>query len=163
MFIRQNLQVSSRRSVSNQRMASARSRAGPTMRSFPWNAGQELSGTTPVANRILGDTDEFFNRTDSTGTYSPIKDALGNVLALTNSSGVITTQYGYDPFGTTTTSGGTSTNVSQFTSRENDGNGLYSYRARYYSPHSGDLLAKIRLDSVVESTFMRTLGTARPT
>ena len=28
----------------------------------------------------------------------------------------------------------TSTNASQYTGRENDGNGLYFYRARYYSP-----------------------------
>ena len=48
------------------------------------NPAQDLSGTTPVANRILGGIDEFFNRTDSTGAYSPITDALGSILALTN-------------------------------------------------------------------------------
>ena len=99
-----------------------------------WNAGQELSGTTPVANRILGGIDEFFSRTDSTRASGPITDALGSVLALANSSGNITTQYSYDPFGNTTGNGGTSTNVFQYTGRENDGNGLYFYRGRYYSP-----------------------------
>ena len=44
----------------------------------------------------------YYNRTDSTGASSPITNALGSVLALTNSSGNITTQYGYDPFGNTT-------------------------------------------------------------
>jgi RHS repeat-associated protein len=102
-----------------------------------WNAGQELSGTAPIANRILGGIDEFFNRTDSTGAYSPITDALGSTLALTNSSGNITAQYGYDAFGNTVSSGSTSTNVFQYTGRENDGNGLYFYRARYYSPQFG--------------------------
>jgi RHS repeat-associated protein len=102
-----------------------------------WDVAQELSGSTPVANRILGRTDEFFTRTDSTGTYSPITDALGSILALTNSSGNITTQYSYDPFGNTTTVGSPSTNVSQYTARENDGNGLYYYRARYYNPVFG--------------------------
>jgi YD repeat-containing protein len=67
-----------------------------------WNAGQELSGTTPIANRILGGVDEFFSRTDSSGTSSPITDALGSVLALTNTSGNVSTQYGYDPSGNTT-------------------------------------------------------------
>ena len=106
------------------------------------NAGQELSGSTPIANRILGGIDEFFNRADSTGAYSPITNALGSILGLTNSSGIITTQYGYDPFGSTTSSGGTSTNVSQYTGRENDGNGLYSYRARYYSPTFGRFVSE---------------------
>jgi hypothetical protein len=45
------------------------------------DAAQELSGTTPVANRILGGIDEFFNRTDSTGASSPITDALGRLDA----------------------------------------------------------------------------------
>jgi RHS repeat-associated protein len=107
-----------------------------------WNAGQELSGTTVLANRILGGIDESFNRTDSTGAHSPITDALGSVVALTNSSGNTTAQYGYDPFGNTTSSGGTSTSVSQYTGRENDGNGLYFYRARYYSPQFGRFISE---------------------
>ena len=98
------------------------------------DVAQELSGTTPVANRIVGGTDEFFNRSDSTGSYAPITDALGSVLALANSSGTIVTQYGYDPFGNTTSAGASNTNSSQYTGRENDNNGLYYYRARYYSP-----------------------------
>jgi len=32
------------------------------------NGVQELSGSTPVANRLTGGVDEFFNRADSTGT-----------------------------------------------------------------------------------------------
>ncbi len=96
----------------------------------------------PVANRILDGIDEFFNRTDSTGAYSPITDALGSILALTNSSGNITTQFGYDPYGNTTSNGGASANLFQYTGRENDGNGLYSYRARYYSPAFGRFISE---------------------
>jgi RHS repeat-associated protein len=107
-----------------------------------WDVGQELSGSTPVANRVLGGIDEFFSRTESSGPISPITDALGSVLALTNSSPNITTQYGYDPFGNTATYGGTSTNVFQYTGRENDGNGLYSNRARYYSPTFGRFVSE---------------------
>jgi len=98
------------------------------------DVGQEISAGTPVANRILGGTDEFFSRTDLTGDYNPITDALGSVMALTNFSGNIVTQYGYDPYGNTVGYGGTSTNAFQYTGRENDGNGLYFYRARYYNP-----------------------------
>lgn len=64
------------------------------------------------------------------------------MLALTNSSGNITTQYGYDPFGNTTGNGGSSTNVFQYTGRENDNNGLYSFRARYYSPTFGRFISE---------------------
>jgi RHS repeat-associated protein len=120
--------------------------AGNSLLYEGWNARQELSGTTPIANRILGGIDEFFNRTDSTGTYSPITDAMGSVLALTNSSGSVTMQYGYDPFGNTMSYGSTSTNVSQYTGRENDANGLYFYRARYYSPEFERFISEDPID-----------------
>jgi RHS repeat-associated protein len=123
--------------------------AGNSLLYEGWNAGQELSGTTPTANRILGGIDEFFSRADSTGAYSPITDALGSVLALTNSAGNITTQYGYDPYGNTTSYGGPSANVFQYTGRENDGNGLYFYRARYYSPQFGRFISEDPLRWVV--------------
>jgi RHS repeat-associated protein len=98
------------------------------------NAVQELSGTTPVVNRLTGGVDEFFGRTDSGGTTFPLTDALGSTIALTDSSGAIQTQYTYEPFGATTVTGATSSNWYQFTGRANDGTGLYYYRARYYSP-----------------------------
>jgi RHS repeat-associated protein len=43
------------------------------------------------------------------------------------------TQYTYEPFGTVTISG-PKANAFQYTGRENDGTGLYYYRARYYHP-----------------------------
>ena len=42
-------------------------------------------------------------------------------------------RYTYDPFGNTSMTG-LSSNPYQYTGRENDGTGLYYYRARYYSP-----------------------------
>ena len=51
-----------------------------------------------------------------------------------NSSGAIGTSYTYQPFGATTTGGSANGNSYEFTGRENDGTGLYFYRARYYSP-----------------------------
>jgi RHS repeat-associated protein len=111
-----------------------------------WNVAQELAGTTPVANRIAGSIDEFYSRADSTGTYSPVIDTLGSILALTNSTGTISSQYAYDPFGNTTVSGGTSTNVFQYAGRENDGNGLYFYRGRYYYPTWGRFISEDPLE-----------------
>lgn len=48
--------------------------------------------------------------------------------------GATQTSYTYEPFGETTTTGAASDNTYQYTGRENDGTGLYQYRARYYSP-----------------------------
>jgi RHS repeat-associated protein len=53
---------------------------------------------------------------------------------LTDSTGTVQTQYTYEPFGKTSTSGSSNGNSSQYTGRENDGTGLYYYRTRYYSP-----------------------------
>jgi RHS repeat-associated protein len=101
------------------------------------NAVQELSGSTATANLISGGIDEIFTRADSSGAYTPLKDALGSTIALVDASGNLATQYSYDPFGNTTFSGATNTNGFQYTGRENEGNGLYFYRNRYYSPVLG--------------------------
>jgi RHS repeat-associated protein len=95
------------------------------------NVIQENSG---AANILIGGTDEFFQRNDANGSVGPITDAVGSVLALVDSTGSLQTQYTYDPFGNTGSSGALSGNATQYAGRENDGTGLYYYRARYYSP-----------------------------
>jgi RHS repeat-associated protein len=64
------------------------------------------------------------------------------VIALTDQSGTIVTQYSYEPYGNTTASGVTSLNPFQYTGRENDQTGLYYYRNRYYSPVTGRFIAE---------------------
>jgi RHS repeat-associated protein len=99
------------------------------------NAVQELSGSTVTANLLTGlGVDEVFTRTDSAGARNFLSDALGSTMALADSSGAVQTQYSYEPFGKTTASGTSNTNTFQFASRENDGTGMYYYRARYYNP-----------------------------
>ncbi|RDU94533.1 RHS repeat-associated core domain-containing protein, partial [Trinickia dinghuensis] len=99
------------------------------------NAVQELAGGTPSANMLTGlGIDEVFSRTDSLGTRSFLTDALGSTVALTDGIGAIKTSYAYEPYGNATTSGETNTNAIQYAGRENDGTGLYYYRARYYHP-----------------------------
>jgi RHS repeat-associated protein len=99
------------------------------------NPVQELSGATPTANLLTGlGTDQFFTRMDSSGTTALLTDALGSTLALTDPTSTVQTEYTYEPFGRTTTTGSAATNSFQYTDRENDGTGLYYYRARYYSP-----------------------------
>jgi RHS repeat-associated protein len=63
--------------------------------------------------------------------------ALGSTIGMTDSSGALVTTYSYDPYGGTMSGGAGSYNTSEFTGRENDGTGLYYYRARYYDPAIG--------------------------
>jgi RHS repeat-associated protein len=99
------------------------------------NPVQESSGTTVTANILSGlRVDEFFARTDSGGTQNFLPDVLGSIAALVDSAGTVQTEYTYEPFGRTTLTGAASFNPAQFTGRENDGTGLYYYRARYYHP-----------------------------
>jgi RHS repeat-associated protein len=70
----------------------------------------------------------------SAGTESFLTDALGSTIALAGSTAKAETTYTYDPFGNTTKEGTASENPFQYAGRENDGDGLYYNRARYYSP-----------------------------
>lgn len=98
------------------------------------NAVQELSGTTPTANLLSGGLDEVFLRVEAGGSRFFLNGGLGSTEALVDASGAITTRYTYDAFGLTSETGASSTNPFRYTGREDDGTGLYSYRARYYSP-----------------------------
>ncbi len=99
---------------------------------------QEIGNGLPSVNYIRTlNIDEPMARielaTNKTRYYHT--DALGSVLGLTNESGQEVTQYAYDAFGQVSVSGSeASDNPFQYTGRENDGTGLYYYRARYYNP-----------------------------
>ncbi|MBN4054616.1 RHS repeat protein [Nitrospira defluvii] len=75
--------------------------------------------------------DEAFVRQSTTNEYYHV-DALGSTMDLTDAVGTVSMTYEYEAFGKTTING-TSTNPFQYTGRENDGTGLYYYRARYFS------------------------------
>jgi RHS repeat-associated protein len=106
------------------------------------NVAQELVGTTAAANLLSGDIDEGFIRSDSSGAFTQLKDALGSTIALADSNGNVQTSYTYDPFGNTSASGPGNANVYQYTGRENEGNGLYYYRARYYDSTVGRFISE---------------------
>jgi YD repeat-containing protein len=91
---------------------------------------QELNGTTPKANYLPGlSLDEVFARTEGATTSYYLSDALNSTLALSDATGTLQTQYTYEPFGNTTQSGTANDNSFRYTGREEDGTGLYYYRA----------------------------------
>jgi RHS repeat-associated protein len=89
--------------------------------------------------------DEPLVRQTPSGNEYYQTDDLGSTVALSDDTGAVITRYTYAPFGATTVTG-TSTNPFQFTGRENDGNGLYFYRARYYSPSQSRFLSEDPLE-----------------
>src|SRR5437773_9436694 len=99
------------------------------------NPTQEATGAV-VRNLLmgLGVDDSLSYASDSGETRCSVSDALGSTIALTDASGAVVTEYTSEAFGSTTATGGPSENRAQFTGRENDGTGLYYYRARYYHP-----------------------------
>ena len=98
------------------------------------NIVQEQVGGSASANTLTGRVDQLFTRTDASGSMTALSDGIGSNIALADSTGVVQTQYTYEPFGETTETGAGTTNSQKYTSREDDGTGLYYYRARYYSP-----------------------------
>jgi len=99
------------------------------------NPVQEKAGATVTANLLTGlGIDEFFTRTDEAGAMSLLPDALGSTVALGDSTGTLQTQYTYEPFGYALQTGLASSSSYKYTGREDDGTGLYYYRARYYHP-----------------------------
>jgi RHS repeat-associated protein len=99
------------------------------------NPVQEKAGATVTANLLTGlGIDEFFTRTDGVGSRALLPDALGSTVALGDGTGTLQTQYTYEPFGYATQTGQANSSSYKYTGREDDGTGLYYYRARYYHP-----------------------------
>lgn len=77
---------------------------------------------------------------DSADSRIYITDALNSVIAQfsDDDNSNLQNSYAYSPYGQSNTVGPDSTgNPIQYTGRENDGTGLYFYRARYYDPQLG--------------------------
>lgn len=78
--------------------------------------------------------DEVLARYTSVGNKTLLTDALMSVVAQANDDETVSNFYAYSPYGETTALGPDEGNSLQYTGRENDGTGLYYYRARYYDP-----------------------------
>jgi RHS repeat-associated protein len=97
------------------------------------------STTARQTSLITGlDLDEVLARVTRTAggaqqrTY--LTDALNSVFAQAAEDQSIVNRYGYSAYGQTVSSGDDEGNAVEYTGRENDGTGLYFYRARYYDP-----------------------------
>ncbi|MFZ6682093.1 RHS repeat-associated core domain-containing protein [Undibacterium sp. Tian12W] len=98
---------------------------------------QELNGTNVTNRYISAGVDQVFAQQSGSGSSASsltyLTDALGSTIRLTNAAGDKVVDYSYDPYGNTKADA-VINNAFQYTGRENDGTGLYYYRARYYSP-----------------------------
>jgi RHS repeat-associated protein len=77
--------------------------------------------------------DDWFSRTQGSVTSTFMRNANNSTIALRNTDGTVPATFGYEPFGTTTTTGSTTSSYA-FTGREQDATGLYFMRNRYYNP-----------------------------
>jgi RHS repeat-associated protein len=78
--------------------------------------------------------DEVLARYGASGNRTLLTDALMSVIAQANDAQNVDNYYAYSPYGEVAVLGPDSGNSIQYTGRENDGTGLYYYRARYYDP-----------------------------
>jgi len=82
-------------------------------------------------------------RIDDQGEVSYyLADGLGSVMGLVDKGGQVTDSYAYDAWGKVVARVGSTVQPFGFTGRENDGNGLYGYRARYFDPSIGRFTQK---------------------
>src|ERR1044071_7487773 len=60
------------------------------------NIAQEVVGGSATANTLTGGVDQFFTRTDASGTVSALRDVQGSVIGVAGESGAIETSGSFD-------------------------------------------------------------------
>lgn len=78
--------------------------------------------------------DEMIARYTGASQRAYLTDALGSVIGQAREDQSIQNWYGYSPYGEVFSGTDDEGNDIEYTARENDGTGLYYYRARYYDP-----------------------------
>jgi RHS repeat-associated protein len=104
-------------------------------------AGNNGNAASVKAGYISGGIDEMFAQVAGGKVATYLTDALGSTIRLTDAAGGKLADYTYDPYGNTTADAVVD-NPFQYTGRENDGTGLYYYRARYYAPRLGKFVSR---------------------
>ncbi|MFC4853959.1 DNRLRE domain-containing protein [Actinophytocola glycyrrhizae] len=98
------------------------------------NPLRETDGGRAVTLTTTGEVDGFQLRHTADGDYRMLTDVLGSTTGVIGEDTGSVGTYAYEPFGRTYVAGDVAGNPYRFTGREDDGTGLYFYRARYYSP-----------------------------
>lgn len=95
----------------------------------------EVAGGVVDSTYLTGlQVDEMLTRHTAAGARTYLTDALGSVIAQTDGDQKPISWYNYSPYGEVVVVGDDEHSPVQYTGRENDGTGLYYYRARYYDP-----------------------------
>lgn len=99
----------------------------------------------------------LISREDTSGNLRVYHyDTRGSTIALTNSAGVITDMYAYDPYGRVVQRLGVTPNPFTYNGRDgviDDGNGLYFSRIRVYAP---ELMRFVQADMIALGHLMST-------
>lgn len=118
---------------------------GPTTTAYNFDGDnfiQELDavGRTGniTANLLTGGIDQHFMRQTTVNGQPSLSwvmsEANNSTVVQTDGSGNVQKAFQYTPYGSPAATTGTSTDSQRYTGREDDGTGLYYYRARYYRP-----------------------------
>ncbi len=101
------------------------------------------AGGAPRASYLLGGNELISQERDGALSYY-LHDAQGSVRALADAAGTVTDRYRYSAYGESRHTG-TTVNPYQYTGQQLDERtGLYSLRARFYSPALGRFLSRDR-------------------
>ena len=112
--------------------------------------GEQKAGDTTTSVLAGLAIDEMIARYSNGQQSTYLTDALGSVIAQLKDDQSVQNQYGYSPYGVTVKGNAgvvdaavdDKGNASQYTGRENDGTGLYYYRARYYMAGCGRFISE---------------------
>ncbi|MBI2987006.1 MAG: IPT/TIG domain-containing protein [Deltaproteobacteria bacterium] len=102
--------------------------------------------------------DDVWVRRKQDKTDFVIADALGSSVANLDALGTVASELTYEPFGRSMHTGVVSDNPISFTGREDDGTGLFHYRARYYHPDLARYISEDPLhfrDGINAYTYVR--------
>jgi RHS repeat-associated protein len=103
---------------------------------YVYDGAQAIAELSPAgtSHLLTGlQLDEAIARYNSAGERVYLTDALGSILARMQGEQIVTSQ-AYSPYGQSQATGDRESDSLGYTGREDDGTGLYYYRARYYDP-----------------------------
>jgi RHS repeat-associated protein len=125
---------------------------------------QTESAGSPVANILTDGAGHTYQVATTSATVSLLSDRLGSTVGLGSATGTLATNYTYDPYGTTTSSGSSSTNALQYIGAQNDSStGLYYLNARYLDPSLGRFISQDPIGVAGGSANVYQYGFDQPT